>query len=78
MADVVPLPHRAAGRGDLAAAAAAFLDHADLAATARRVYRASLAALADGLDPTCPTSKLTREQVEGWFHVRYANVAPAT
>jgi integrase/recombinase XerD len=78
VADVVPLPHRAAGRGDLAGAAAAFLDHADLAATTRRVYRASLAALVDGLDPTRPMSKLTGELVEGWFHVRYANVAPAT
>lgn len=56
MADVVALSSATPHRGDLAAAATAFLDHADLAATTQRVYRASLAALVDGLGPTkrCP------------------------
>jgi hypothetical protein len=58
VADVIPLPHRPPdqGRGELAAAAAAFLDHADLASTTRRVYHASLAALVDGLGPTARRS----------------------
>ena len=51
MADIVPLPHPPPNRGELAAAAAALLDHADLAPTTRRVYRASLAAL---VDAPCP------------------------
>jgi hypothetical protein len=78
VADVVPLPRRPPGRGELAAAIAAFCDHADLAPTTRRVYRASLAALVDGLGPTRPTPELTAERLEGWFRARYAAAAPAT
>ncbi len=80
MADVAPLPHRTLGQGrsELAAAVAAFLDHADLAPTTRRVYRASLADLVDGLGPTRPMPEVTGELVEGWFGVRYAAAAPAT
>jgi integrase/recombinase XerD len=76
--DVVPLPYRAAGRGDLAAAVATFLDHADLAATTRRVYHVSLAALVDGLGPTRPMPEVTGELLDGWFRARYATAAPAT
>jgi integrase len=78
VADVIPLPHPAPRRGDLAAAAAAFLEHADLAATTRRVYRASLAALVDGLGATQPLSDQTGELLERWFRTRYGAVAPAT
>ena len=82
MADVVPLPsrlaRRAAGRGELAAAVAAFLDHADLATTTRRVYRSSLAALVDGIGPTRPMPEVTGELLDGWFRARYAPAAPAT
>jgi integrase/recombinase XerD len=78
VADIVPLPHHAPSRGDLAAAMAAFLDHADLAPTTRRVYRASLAALVDGLGPTRPMPELTAERLQGWFRARYAAAAPAT
>jgi hypothetical protein len=48
--DVVALSPITPHPSSLAAAVDAFLDHADLAATTRRVYRASLAALVDGLD----------------------------
>jgi hypothetical protein len=79
MADVLSLstgsPPR---RGELAAAVAAFLDHADLAPTTRRVYRASLTALVDGLGPTRPLPEVTGELLASWFHTRYADVAPAT
>jgi integrase len=78
VANIVPLPHRAAGRGELPAAVAAFLDHADLAPTTRRVYRASLAALVDGLGSTRPMHEVTRELLDGWFRARYATAAPAT
>jgi integrase/recombinase XerD len=78
VADVISLPHRARGRGELAAAVAAFCDHADLAPTTRRVYHASLAALVDGLGPTRPMPELTADLLDGWFRVRYATAAPAT
>jgi integrase len=55
-----------------------FLDHADLAATTRRVYRASLAALVDGLGATRPLSDLDGELLGRWFRTRYGAVAPAT
>jgi site-specific recombinase XerC len=78
VADVLPLPRRPPGRGELAAAVAAFCDHADLAPTTRRVYRASLAALVDGLGLTRPMPEVTGELLEGWFRARYAAAAPAT
>src|SRR4030095_16617412 len=78
VADVISLPHRARGRGELAAAVAAFCDHADLAPTTRRVSHAALAALVDGLGPTRPMPELTADLLDGWFRVRYATAAPAT
>jgi mono/diheme cytochrome c family protein len=78
VADIVALSHTTPHRGSLAAAVAAFLDHADLAATTRRVYRASLAALVRGLGPAGAMPELTAELVDDWFRARYATVAPAT
>jgi site-specific recombinase XerD len=76
--DVVALSRTTPHRGNLAAAVAAFLDHADLAATTRHVYRASLAALVDGLDASLAMAELTGELVDDWFRARYVAVAPAT
>ena len=78
MADVFALSHRPAYRGDLATAAAAFLDRGDLAATTRRIYQASLAGLTQRLGPARTMLELTPDLVEGWFRARYAAVAPAT
>jgi integrase/recombinase XerD len=78
MADVITLPQPTPHRGDLAVAVTAFLDEADLAATTRRVYRTSLAALVDGLGPTQPMPEVTSELLGGWFRARYASAAPAT
>jgi integrase/recombinase XerD len=78
MADVVALSPTTPHPNSLAAAADAFLDHADVAATTRRVYRMSLAALVDGLGPARATADLTGELVNDWFRARYATVAPAT
>jgi integrase/recombinase XerD len=78
MADVIALSNPTPHRCDLVAAVTAFLDHADLAATTRRVYRASLAALVDGLGPTHAMPALSAELVDSWFRARYATVAPAT
>jgi integrase/recombinase XerC/integrase/recombinase XerD len=55
-----------------------FLELADLAPTTRRVYRASLAAVVDGLGPTRPVPEVTTERLAGWFRGRYAAAAPAT
>jgi hypothetical protein len=49
--DLVALSRTTPHRGNLAAAIAAFLDHADLATTTGSVYRACLATLVDGLEP---------------------------
>jgi site-specific recombinase XerD len=76
--DVVALSRNMPHRGNLAAAVAAFLDHADLAATTRHVYRASLAALVDGLDSSLAMAELTGELVDDWFRARYSTMAPAT
>jgi integrase/recombinase XerD len=78
MADVVALSPTTPHPGSLAAAADAFLDHVDVAATTRRVYRASLAALVHGLGPARAMPELTAELVDDWFRARYATVAPAT
>jgi hypothetical protein len=78
MADVVALSPTTPHPSSLAAAADAFLDHADLAATTRRVYRQSLAALVDGLGPARAIADLTGELLDDWFRARYATVAPAT
>ena len=78
MADVVALSPTTPHPGSLAAAVDAFLDHADVAATTRRVYRMSLAALVDGLGPARAMADLTGELVNDWFRARYATVAPAT
>jgi hypothetical protein len=51
VANTTPLPCRSPNRGELAAATAAFLDHADLAPNDPRIYHASLAALVDALGP---------------------------
>jgi hypothetical protein len=77
VADIVALAHTP-HRGRLEAAVADFLDHADLAATTRRVYRASLAALVHGLGPARAMPELTTELVNDWFRARYASVAPPT
>jgi hypothetical protein len=48
--DLVALPRTTPYRGNLAAAIAALLDHADLAAATGRVHRACLATLVDELE----------------------------
>jgi integrase/recombinase XerD len=78
MADVVALSPTTPHPSSLAAAADAFLDDVDVAATTRRVYRASLAALVHGLGPARAMPELTAELVDDWFRARYATVAPAT
>ena len=78
MADVVALSPTTPDPSSLAAAADAFLDHVDVAATTRRVYRASLATLVHGLGPARAMPELTAELVDDWFRARYATVAPAT
>ena len=78
MADVVALSPITPHPSSLAAAADAFLDHADVAATTRRVYRMSLATLVDGLGPARAIADVTGELVDDWFRARYATVAPAT
>jgi site-specific recombinase XerD len=78
VADVVALSPITRHPRGLAAAADAFLDHADVAATTRRVYRMSLAALVDGLGPARAMADVTGELVADWFRSRYATVAPAT
>jgi integrase/recombinase XerD len=62
----------------VAAAVEAFVDHADLAATSRRVYGASLATFAAGVGAEMPLTGLDGATVAGWFTVRYHDVAPAT
>ena len=78
MADLVALSPTTPHLRSLAAAADAFLDHVDVAATTRRVYRASLASLVYGLGPARAMPELTAELVDDWFRARYATVAPAT
>ena len=78
MADVVALSPTTPDPSSLAAAADAFLDHADVAPTSRRVYRMSLAALVDGLGRARAMAELTGELVDDWFRARYATVAAAT
>lgn len=56
----------------------AFLDHADLARTSTRVYRASLRALNNGLDSATPLAELDPAALVGWFVARYGHSAPAT
>src|SRR5918993_5371843 len=74
-ADLVALSPTTPHPNSLAAAADAFLDHADVAATTRRVYRMSLAALVDGLGPARAMADVTGELVDDWFRARYATVA---
>jgi hypothetical protein len=71
-------PERNFSDATLACAVAAFLDHADPAATTRRVDHASLAALVDAHDSTRPTPESTKKLVEEWFHTHDAAAAPAT
>jgi integrase len=78
MAGVVALSPATPHPSSLAAAVDAFLDHADVAATTRRVYRMSLAALVDGLGPARAMADLTGELLDDWFRARYATVASAT
>src|SRR5829696_7980915 len=78
MADLVALSPTTPHPSSLAAAADSFLDHVDVAATTRRVYRASLATLVHGLGPARAMSELTAELEDDWFRARYATVAPAT
>jgi site-specific recombinase XerD len=56
----------------------AFLDHHDLARSARRVYRATLASLVAELGPATAVAELSRPKVAGWFRARHATGAPAT
>ena len=67
MADLVALSPSTPHPGSLAAAADAFLDRVDVAATTRRVYRASLAALVHGLGPARAMPELTAKLVDDWF-----------
>jgi hypothetical protein len=59
----MPPPHPPPNRGELAAATAAFLDHADLAPNDPRIYCTSLAALVDALGPA--HARVTAELLEG-------------
>jgi integrase/recombinase XerD len=56
----------------------AFLDHAELARTSTRVYRASLEAINRGLGSSTPLAELDPDSVVAWFVARYRHVAPAT
>jgi hypothetical protein len=73
VANAAPLPHQPPNRGELAAATAAFLDHADLAPTTR-ASTASLAALVDALHPA--HARVTPSSWGPGFRARYAAAAP--
>ncbi len=56
----------------------AFMDQADLAATSRRVYGASLAAFAGGVGRDSALVDLEPVAIASWFTARYRLAAPAT
>ena len=62
----------------VAGATEAFLDHADLAVTSRRVYTASLSSLGGGVGPDRRVDTLDAGTVAGWFVARHRTAAPAT
>ena len=62
----------------VAGATEAFLDHADLAVTSRRVYTASLSSLGGGVGPDRRVDTLDAGTVAGWFVARHGTAAPAT
>ncbi len=72
------LPTRDRAPSSVALAVDAFLDQAELAATTRRVYGASLASFAAGVGGDLALDDLDEDTVASWFTNSHRHAAPAT